>query len=64
MKQSRFGEQHQHPRGDRLDIFCWFKPFEAKNYPLPELDPIEAIKYEMEERGLKTIGILQPRDLE
>lgn len=46
------------PAGDRLDILLLLvQDFETKHYPLPELDPIEAIKYEMEEKGLNQSDI-------
>src|SRR5712691_6409913 len=44
--------------GDRLDVLVTLvEAWEAKNYPIDLPDPIEAIKYHMEQRGL------QPRDL-
>ena len=33
--------------------------YEARHYPIPEPDPVEAIKYTMESRGL-TRGDLEP----
>lgn len=37
-----------------LDAFSTLvEKYEAKNYPLPEPDPIEYIKFVMEQRGLK-----------
>jgi HTH-type transcriptional regulator / antitoxin HigA len=48
-----WGAKPNTPEGDRLDILLLLvENFEAKHYPLPELDPIEAIKYEMEEQGI------------
>lgn len=48
-----WGAEPNTPEGDRLDVLLLLvKNFEVTNYPLPELDPIEAIRYEMEERGL------------
>jgi len=45
--------------GDRLDVLVTLvEAYEAKHYPLDLPDPIEAIKYHMEQRGLA------PRDLE
>ena len=44
--------------GDRLDVLVTLvEAWEAKNYPIDLPDPVEAIKYHMEQRGLK------PRDL-
>jgi len=46
------------PEGDRLDVLVILvEAFERKHYPLDLPDPIEAIKYHMEQNGL------QPRDL-
>jgi HTH-type transcriptional regulator/antitoxin HigA len=44
--------------GDRLDILVTLaEAWERKHYPLDLLDPVEAIKYHMEQNGLS------PRDL-
>ena len=44
--------------GDLLDILLLLvKDYEKKHYPIPQLDPIEAIKYEMEERGLNQASL-------
>ena len=41
------------PEGDRLDVMVTLvEAYEAQHYPIPEPDPIEAIKYIMESRGL------------
>jgi len=41
------------PRGDRLDVLvALVEAWEAKHYPLDLPDPIEAIKYHMEQKGL------------
>jgi len=46
------------PEGDRLDVLvALVEVWEAKHYPLDLPDPIEAIKYHMEHKGLG------PRDL-
>jgi HTH-type transcriptional regulator/antitoxin HigA len=46
------------PEGDRLDVLVTLvEAWEAKHYPLDLPDPVEAIKYHMESRGLA------PRDL-
>ncbi len=46
------------PKGDRLDILVTLvEAFERKHYPLDLPDPVEAIKYHMDQNGL------QPRDL-
>jgi HTH-type transcriptional regulator/antitoxin HigA len=41
------------PENDRLDVFTTLvEAYEARHYPIPEPDPVEAIKYYMESRGL------------
>jgi len=46
------------PEGDRLDVMVTLvEAWEAKHYPLDLPDPVEAIKYHMEQQGLA------PRDL-
>jgi len=46
------------PEGDRLDVLVTLiEAWEGKHYPMDMPDPIEAIKYHMEQRGLS------PRDL-
>jgi HTH-type transcriptional regulator/antitoxin HigA len=46
------------PEGDRLDVLvALVEAWEAKHYPIDLPDPVEAIKYHMEQRGLA------PRDL-
>jgi HTH-type transcriptional regulator / antitoxin HigA len=46
------------PDGDRLDVLVTLvEAWEARHYPLDLPDPVDAIKYHMEQRGL------QPRDL-
>ena len=48
----------QHSRGDRLDVLVTLvEAWERKHYPLDLPDPVEAIKYHMDQNGL------QPRDL-
>ena len=42
------------PDGDELDIlFTLVEAYEAQHHPITPPDPIEAIKYEMEIKGLK-----------
>jgi HTH-type transcriptional regulator/antitoxin HigA len=46
------------PKGDRLDVLVTLvEAWERQHYPLGFPDPIEAIKYHMDQKGL------QPRDL-
>ena len=41
------------PKGDRLDILVTLiEAYEAEHYPMDPPDPIEAIKFRMEQQGL------------
>jgi HTH-type transcriptional regulator / antitoxin HigA len=41
------------PEGDELDILVTLvEAYEAKHYPMPICDPVEAIKFRMEQMGL------------
>ena len=41
------------PKGDRLDILTTLiEAYEAEHYPMDPPDPIEAIKFRMEQQGL------------
>ena len=47
------------PKGDRLDVLATLvQAFEATHCPMASADPVEAIKFRMEQQGL------MPRDLE
>jgi HTH-type transcriptional regulator/antitoxin HigA len=47
------------PEGDRLEILgLMVQAYEAEHYPIDPPDPIEAIKFRMDQQGLK------PKDLE
>jgi HTH-type transcriptional regulator/antitoxin HigA len=48
-----FDAEPNNPENDRLDVFTTLvEAYEAHHYPIPEPDPVEAIKYYMESRGL------------
>lgn len=48
-----FGAAPSTPEGDRLDVLTTLvEAYEMHHYPIPEPDPVEAIKYYMESRGL------------
>lgn len=50
--------RHDTPEGDRLDVLVTLvEAWEAKHYRIDLPDPVEAIKYHMENQGL------QPKDL-
>ncbi len=41
------------PRGDRLDVLATLiDAYEAEHYPMDPPDPVEAIKFRMEQQGL------------
>ena len=47
------------PKGDRLDVLVTLvQAYEAQHFPMSLPDPVEAIKFRMEQQGLT------PRDLE
>ena len=49
-----FHAQPNTPEGDELELLMVLvKDYEDKHFELPELDPIEVIKYKMSEMGLK-----------
>jgi HTH-type transcriptional regulator/antitoxin HigA len=48
------------PEGEKLDVLVILvEAYEAKHYPLDLPDPVEAIKFEMEQKGL-TVKDLEP----
>jgi len=48
------------PEGDELDILAaLIEHYEAKHYPIDAPDPIEAIKFRMEQYGLKDKDLVQ-----
>ena len=52
------------PEGEKLDVLVTLvESYEAKNFPLDLPDPIAAIKFEMERKGL-TIKDLEPMIVE
>lgn len=57
--ESLWGSKAGTARGDRLDVLATLiDAYEAEHYPMDPPDPIEAIKFRMEQQGLKR------RDLE
>ncbi len=47
------GAKPRTPKGDRLEVLVTLvEAYEAKHYPLDLPDPVEAIKYAMESKGL------------
>ena len=48
-----FAARHGTSAGDRLDILTTLvAAYEEEHWPLPSPDPVEAIRYTMESRGL------------
>lgn len=48
------------PEGEKLDVLVILvEAYEARHYPLDLPDPVEAIKFEMEQKGL-TVKDLEP----
>src|SRR5262245_59624065 len=48
-----FDAQPDTPEGDRLDVLVTLvEAYERKHYPIPPPDPIDALHYYMESRGL------------
>ena len=48
-----WGAKSGTPRGDRLDVIATLiDAYEAKHFPMDPPDPIEAIKFRMEQQGL------------
>lgn len=51
--------EHDTPEGDRLDVWVTLvEAYETAHFPLDLPDPVEAIRFAMEQRGL------EPKDLE
>jgi HTH-type transcriptional regulator/antitoxin HigA len=47
------------PEGDRLDVLVTLvEAYEAKHFPLDLPDPVEAIKYHMEQQGLRAADLV------
>ncbi len=48
-----WGARRGTPKGDRLDVLATLiDVYEAEHYPMDPPDPVEAIKFRMEQRGL------------
>jgi HTH-type transcriptional regulator/antitoxin HigA len=48
-----WGAKSKTPEGDRLDVLATLiDAYEAQHYPMDPPDPIEAIKFRMEQQGL------------
>jgi len=50
------------PEGDRLDVLATLvEAYEAKHFPMEIADPVAAIKFQMDQKGL-TVKDLEPID--
>jgi HTH-type transcriptional regulator/antitoxin HigA len=48
-----WGAKSGTPKGDRLDVLATLiDSYEAEHYPMEPPDPVEAIKFRMEQQGL------------
>ena len=48
-----WGAKNGPPEGDRLDVLATLiDAYEAEHYPMDPPDPVEAIKFRMEQQGL------------
>jgi HTH-type transcriptional regulator/antitoxin HigA len=48
-----WGAKSGTPKGDRLDVLATLvEAYEAKHYPMDSPDPIEAIRFRMEQQGI------------
>nr|WP_314546070.1 transcriptional regulator [uncultured Massilia sp.] len=48
------------PEGDRLDVLATLvEAYEAKHFPMEVADPVDAIKFQMDQKGL-TVKDLEP----
>jgi len=58
--ESLMGAESGTPEGEKLDVLVTLvEAYEKKHYPLDFPDPVEAIKFEMEQQGL-TVKDLEP----
>ncbi|RLD43263.1 MAG: transcriptional regulator [Bacteroidetes bacterium] len=48
-----WGAKKDSPKGDELDLLCTLtESYEMKHYPIAPPDPIDAIKFRMEQMGM------------
>jgi HTH-type transcriptional regulator/antitoxin HigA len=53
-----FDAEPDTPQGDQLEVLTTLvEAYEAQHYPIPAPDPIEAIEYYMESRGLSRVDL-------
>jgi len=53
MIEQLWGAKKDSPEGDKLDLLCTLvESYEIKHYPIAPPDPIDAIKFRMEQMGM------------
>jgi len=61
------GAEPNTPEGDELELLSvLIEKYEKEKYPLPEADPVDVIRYYMEQRGLKSkdlVGIIGDKSI-
>ena len=57
--ESLMGARRNTPQGDRLDVLVTLvEAWERKHFPMDLPDPVEAIKYHMEQNGLQPLDLV------
>lgn len=47
------------PEGDRLDVLTTLvEVYEARTFPMPPVDPVEAVRFAMERKGLTPVDLV------
>ena len=55
-----FNAEQGTPKGDEMELLTVLvKDYDDKHYVLPQVSPLEAIRYKMEERGIKAKDLEQ-----
>ncbi|MEO8147021.1 MAG: DNA-binding protein [Bacteroidia bacterium] len=55
-----WGAKRNTPNGDEFDVLCTLvESYEAKHYHIPPPDPIEAIKFRMEQMNLSNKDMIE-----
>ena len=55
-----WGAKRDTPEGDELDLLCTLvESYEMKHYPIAPPDPIDAIKFRMEQMGMTKADMVQ-----
>ncbi|MCF6359501.1 MAG: transcriptional regulator [Cyclobacteriaceae bacterium] len=55
-----WGSKKDTPKGDELDLLATLvEVYEMKHHPIPPPDPIDAIKFRMEQMGMNNADLVQ-----